>query len=179
MTDLQAPQSATGNYTKLQPGENRLRIISDVLAGWECWTESNGSRKPIRQEEQWKAKELTDMGIEDKVQKQFYMAIVWNYGTQQFECMLQTQKSIKEGIFLLLKDEDWGDLKNYDIVINKSGSGMETKYSVNPKPHSEFDKEIPSYDLHQMYEGGNPFDDSKQEHQSEDPKNEEKTDVPF
>ena len=169
MTNLEAPKSAGGNYTKLQPGENRLRIVSDIKAGWECWVDSNGNRKPLRQVEIYKGMELDILEVKDangnpsRDQKQFYMAIVWNYTTEQFECMSQTQKAIKEGLYLLSKDTDWGDPKGYDIMINKSGEGLQTKYAVNPKPHSEFKDTIPPFNLDAMYEGGNPFETSSKE----------------
>ena len=161
---LEAPKSAGGNYTKLQPGENRLRIVSEIKAGWECWVQAGTNRKPIRRIEQYKALELDELGVKDKEgnfsreQKQFYMAIVWNYTSEQFECMCQSQKAIKEGLYLLSGDKDWGNPKGYDIMINKTGTGLDTAYAVNPKPHSGFDGDIPAFNLEAMYEGGNPFE---------------------
>lgn len=155
---LQAPKETGGKYTKLQQGDNRLRIVSDVMSGWECWVDSNGSRKPIRQEEQWKANELVNLGVEDKKQKQFYMAIVWNYQTESFECMLQTQKAILNGVYYSIKDPDWGDITKYDINIKKDGQGIETSYNFSCKPHKEFMELIPPYNLKAMFEGGDPFE---------------------
>lgn len=158
---LQAPKETSGKYTKLQVGDNRLRIVSEVMSGWECWVESNGSRKPIRQEEQWKALELDKIGVEDRKQKQFYMAIVYNYQTESFECMLQTQKAILTGIYYSIQDPDWGDITKYDINIKKEGQGIETSYTFSCKPHKQFDKEVPLYNLQAMFEGGDPFDVSQ------------------
>lgn len=42
----------------------------------------------------------------------------------------------------LYKNEDWGDPKNYDLKITRDGDGMETKYSVLPRPAKDVDPEI-------------------------------------
>ena len=160
--NLAAPQSAGSNYLKLEPGENRLRIVSAVIDGWEAWADKpEGGRKVYREKQSWMALQLVKMGVLDKVQKQFYAAIVWNYRTEQFECMVQSQKSIKEGIFILWNDEDWGNPNTYDIVINKSGSGMDTKYNVISKPHKEYagDEYVQDdYRIENLYGGGDPFE---------------------
>jgi len=162
MMNLSAPQSTGSNYLKLEPGENKLRIMGQIIDGWEAWADNpEGGRKVFREKDAWKALELVKMGVLDKQQKQFYAAIVWNYRTEQFECMVQTQKSIKEGIYLTYSDEDWGNPNDYDIVISKTGSGMETKYTVIPKPKKPYEGEnyYPnSYCIENLYGCGDPFE---------------------
>ena len=45
-------------------------------------------------------------------------------------------------IVSLANDEDWGDPKEYDISIVKTGEGMETRYNTVPKPKKAATKEI-------------------------------------
>ena len=162
---MEKPKSTGTNYTKWENGENPVRIVSEVISGWECWKGTEGNRKPVRQELQFKAKQLEDIGVADnngnpsKEQKQFYAAIVWNHNTEQFECLTIKQSTIKNAIYSLDQNEKWGDPRNYDLVINKSGSGLETSYSVMPEPKTEFAGTVPMYDLTQLFKDGNPLGD--------------------
>jgi hypothetical protein len=160
MTNLAAPQSSGTDYLKLEAGENRLRIVSHIIDGWETWTHINDDHKVHRRKDQYKATELRDLGVEGSKQKQFYAAVVWNYKTERFECMVVTQKAIKEGIYYTSIDKDWGDVSGYDLVINRKGTGMDTSYSVMPKPHSAFESEeaTPGFNLEALYGGGDPFE---------------------
>jgi hypothetical protein len=61
-------------------------------------------------------------------------------------------------------DADWGHPKQYDIVISKKGSGMETEYSFIAKPKKPVTQDIidaylaTPIDLNQLLvENGNPF----------------------
>jgi len=63
----------------------------------------------------------------------------------------------------LVNDEDWGDPKNYDLVVTREGEGLETEYSVNPKPKTELDKGIQVFykdlniNLEALFDGDDPF----------------------
>ncbi len=41
----------------------------------------------------------------------------------------------------LYSNEDRGDPKEYDITINKTGDGMDTKYTLQPSPKKELTTE--------------------------------------
>ena len=160
---MEKPKSTGTSYTKFENGENAIRIVSEVISGWECWIGGEGNRKPVRQEFQFKAKQLEDLGVcenngnPSKKQDQFYACIVWNHNTEQFECWTPKQSTIKQAIYSLSENEKWGNPNDYDLVITKTGSGMETRYSIMPEPKTEFAGTVPTYDLTQLFKDGNPL----------------------
>jgi hypothetical protein len=42
--------------------------------------------------------------------------------------------TIQKAIGALYRDADWGDPAEYDIEVTRTGEGMDTKYTVVPKP---------------------------------------------
>jgi hypothetical protein len=97
-------------------------------------------------------------------------------------------KSLKS----LTDDEDWGDPKNYDIVVQREGEDLNTTYSVQPKPAKKLEDEITnaweevkdSLKLEALFEGKDPFEkvsgwsekDNEAVDKVNDPKDE---DIPF
>ena len=68
MMNLSAPKSAGSSYLKLEAGENKLRIVSQIIDGWEAWSDTpEGGRKVFRGKEAWKALELVKMGVIDNL----------------------------------------------------------------------------------------------------------------
>ena len=160
-----APQG--GGYMKLTPGENRIRILGSMndtpptairgMVGWG--TDSEGNRKPDRTQ----AGEKVDASQYEEKPKEFFAMIVWNYGAEQISILEVTQASIIGEIVSLANDEDWGDPKEYDISIVKTGEGMETRYNTVPKPKKASTKEIQQafadaeINLNALFSGDDPF----------------------
>jgi hypothetical protein len=173
-------QDTKGRYTKFAQGKNRLRILTDPLEGFQVWVDS----KPVRCKAKYKT--LTDAEgnvVKDKdgnpvtvmypsevlptptrpdeTQKQIMVSCVWNYTTEQVEILVNDKATIITPLGTYLKDKEWGDLRNYDITINKEGEGRETKYSVIPSPKKKFDKDVKAelarMDLEKIFTGENPF----------------------
>lgn len=132
--NYEAPKSKN-NYMKLQEGENRIRILSQPILGWEDWLD----KKPVRFHFNEKPKTSFDSA---KPVKHFWAFVVWNCAEEQIQVLQLTQSSIRSSIEALCKDADWGAPYFYDIKIVKSGDGVETKYAVNPVPHKALDKSI-------------------------------------
>lgn len=130
----EAPKS-NGGYMKLQEGENRIRILSQPIIGWEDWKDN----KPIRYRMADKPVKSVDPR---KAVRHFWAFIVWNYSEQQIQVLHLTQSGIRSAIEALCKDSDWGAPYTYDLKIVKNGKGMETEYVVNPVPHKPISKEI-------------------------------------
>tara|TARA_R100000808_G_C2154207_1_gene165026 strand:- start:2205 stop:2750 length:546 start_codon:yes stop_codon:yes gene_type:complete len=160
--NYEAPASSGGNYTKLAQGKNTFRIIGDstkgtAIFGWIGWTEEDGKRKPVR------TKEKPPAGVYADKPKHFWAFLVLNEGTVQI-CEI-TQRGIQDALRELLNDPDWGDLKQYDICIQREGEGMETSYTVIPKPKaplSEADvatikEKLPLINMAALYQGEDPF----------------------
>jgi hypothetical protein len=154
--DYQAPKQ-NNHYLKLQDGENRIRILSKPIFGWEDWTLE---RKPVRFEMNDKPAKSIDP---KKPLKHFWAFIVWNINEEQIQIMQITQATIKSSIEALYKDADWGSPFNYDIKINRKGEGIETEYTVNPAPHKAVSQEVLQafkerpINLEALYVSGDPF----------------------
>lgn len=145
-----------GNYFKFKQGENRFRILSSAIVGFQHWTTDN---KPVRT-----AEALTERPANAKVdengnfQKHFWAFVVYNYDAGKPQIMEITQKTIQQGIGALSDNSKWGDVKGYDIVVSRSGEGLETEYSVLPEPKSEAPKaDISQINLNALFRGEDPF----------------------
>jgi len=159
-TDYELPKSL-GNYTSLQDGENTVRVLSSAIIGYLYW---NNDKKPIRSKEY--PKELINPRIDkdgkSKV-KHFWAFVVFNEHTKTLQVMEITQKTIMEGVKALVDNTKWGDPKNYDISITRSGEGLDTTYSVVPNPKEEISEEIATLyqesdiKLEALYKGEDPF----------------------
>jgi len=130
------------NYAKLEVGENKFRILSKALVGWEYF---NNDQKPVRIEGapqphvDKKLIKLDKYGKQDL--KHFWAMIVWNYNAKSIQILTITQSSIQNRIKELAQSSDWGSPYKYDITITKKGSGKETEYTVTPSPHKELPDE--------------------------------------
>lgn len=133
--NYEAPRSSN-YYLKMQEGENRVRILSAPIIGWEDWT---ADKKPFRFTFDNKPLKSFDAA---KPVKHFWAFIVFNYNEEQIQIMHVTQATIRKKIESLCKDKDWGAPYNYDIKIIKSGEKVDTEYVVNPVPHKPVDPYI-------------------------------------
>jgi hypothetical protein len=150
----EVPQSS--NYLKLQQGDNKVRIVSKPIVGWEDWQDN----KPIR----FKMTDKPQSPIDpEKAIKHFWAMLVWDYKTNKLTILEITQKGIQKTIEGLAKSEDWGSPLNYDIVISKKGEGLKTEYAVVPIPPKPLTNEIKELilatqvNLEAMFDGNDPF----------------------
>jgi hypothetical protein len=132
--DYKAP-SSSDNYLKIKDGENRIRILSRPIFGWEDWLD----KKPFRYKMADKPSKSFDP---TKPLKHFWAFIVFNYTEEQIQIMEITQATIRKSIEGFCKDSDWGAPFGYDLKINKSGKEKETEYSVIAVPHKPVDPYI-------------------------------------
>ena len=130
-------------YMKFEDGENVIRIMSPLVTGFEYWTEGG---KPVRFKEE--PKDTPDIRKDDEGNptkvKFFWYFLVYNYAAKQVQALEVTQKSIQAGIQDLVNNDKWGNPNGFDITINKSGKGLETRYSIVPNPHSEITEDMQS-----------------------------------
>lgn len=157
----QAPATVSG-YMKLQEGDNLFRVMSSAITGFEYWTNED---KPVRSKTPFT--ETPDIKFVDgKPQrvKHFWAFVVYNYASKNIEILQITQSSIMSAIQNLVADPDWGSPKDYDLKINRTGKGLETEYSVNPKPKKPVEHDIQvafadkKINLEKLYSGENPFE---------------------
>lgn len=156
--NYEAPRGAS-SYMKLQEGENKFRILSQPILGWEDWDD----KRPVRY--RFDAKPAKSIDANRPV-RHFWSMVVWNYATEQVQILTITQATIQKQIQALCKDEDWGAPYFYDMKILKSGEGKETKYQVNPVPHKPTAAHIVKafnerpIDLEAIFENADPFANS-------------------
>ncbi len=149
---------STSNYMKFAEGENAFRVLSPAVIGWEYFNKDN---KPVRQHE---AFETIPSDIKkDGTIKHFWAFIVYNYEDKRVQILELTQKGIMKTIQAYVKNPKWGKPTDYDFIVNREGSGLDTEYavSVNPKAPAP-DVVVPDYNLEALFYGNDPFDMTKQ-----------------
>lgn len=164
--DYKAPESNGGKFMRFKEAETRFRILSpQPLLGYVGWTVRDNKPYPIRKPmgAAWK-----DGEVRDNKTRHFWSMAVWNYATKAVQVLEVTQSTIQKAITKFSKDEDYGDPIGYDIVVSKTGEGMDTEYQVTPKPPKKLDKEAQAawdalqdrFDLGRLLTGGDPFGDT-------------------
>lgn len=155
------PTTQSNQFAKLQDGKNKFRILSDVIVGWEGWKD----RKPFRHPgAECKIDDnQVDLNQSGKPNKNYFWAmVVWNYSENRVQTLQLTQKTIMNPLYDLEQNSDWGDLKNYDIEINKKKDGDKTSYSVLGIPPRALSKDIKeayeasTFDLNKLFDGEYP-----------------------
>lgn len=161
----QVPKNMNGGgYMKFVDGQNKFRILSEAVTGYEVWTTDN---KPIRYRDY--PKSMPSNIREDTKIKHFWAFCVWNYATEQVEILEITQSSIRDAIHDIYKLEEYGEPIGYDIVVTRRGEGLDTEYSVQampPKPMAgniQAAMESKKINLDALFDGGNPFAESEED----------------
>jgi len=161
----EAPKSSN-YYMKLQEGDNKIRILTQPILGWEDWLEEGATKKPVRF--RFDSKPTKPLNASKPV-KHFWAFVVWNYAEEQIQILHVTQATIRNGIESLCNDEDWGAPFFYDIKIIKKGEKIETEYTVNPLPHKPLAKHIIEKfnerpcNLDALYDNEDPFASSSEQ----------------
>lgn len=154
--NYEVPQTG-GSYMKFEPGANQFRALDSPIIGYVGWIKTPEKSTPMR----CRMDDTLPKGVEDS--KHFWALPVYNRKANQIQILEITQAGIQRSIRELVKDEDWGDPRGYDITVTREGEGMNTKYQVSPKPHKPLDAEIVeefsemSLDLEALFENGDPF----------------------
>jgi len=151
------------NYMRLEEGNNTFRVLSSAIVGWEYWVDTDeGGRKPLR------VKSLGDLPeATPSDPKHFWAFVVFNREAEQIQILEITQRSIMTKVEALVRNEKWGDPKEYDICIARTGKTMQdTNYSTMPEPKEKLDKGIKKLyedmdiNLEALFEGKDPFESS-------------------
>ena len=149
---------------KFAQGKTTMRIIGDSTKGtarfgWVGWTEEDGKRQPHRSVEKPPAGKFKDGA------KHFWAFLVWHPESESVQICDITQRGIQDALRELINDPDWGDLKQYDVCIQREGEGLETSYTVLPKPKAPLSEaaiavikeKLPQIDLAALFTGDDPF----------------------
>lgn len=166
--NYEVPQGGS-QFMKLGKGTNQFRVLSEPAIGFEVWEETSDGKTPHRFKTFNEAVNSPFAG--DKI-KHFWAFAVWNYSREQVQVLQITQKSIMKAIEALHGDEDWGSPLNYDLVVTRTGDGMETEYTVQPKPKKPITSEMTEalkaskVDLQALFIGNYPMSDKKNENKA-------------
>jgi len=145
------------NFMRLEQGENRFRILSSAIVGWIDWKREGEKNTPVR------TKDRQPNLNTDRQSRHFWAFVVWDYRDHKVKILEITQTTIQDAIYSLHANQDWGDPKNYDLIVKKTGEKMETVYNVIPVPPKKADQRIfdeyskTKIDLNKLYSGENPF----------------------
>lgn len=121
----------SGEFYRLEKGSNRIRILSEYEALGKHFIK--GEKQPHICIGKDKGCEYCKMGNKPNVK---FMIWILDRTDDQVK-LAEFGYSIIKAIGELALSEDWAFETNpdYDIVIKKSGEGLETEYSVMPSPN--------------------------------------------
>lgn len=148
-------------FLKLKEGENQIRFLTPPLLGYIFYSEVDKKMKPVRRlfaegdfsEEEMKKENAKVIDGQLEGSKHFWAAVVWDYTTNTPKVFEFTNSTIQRPIEDLAKNEKWGDPRNYDIIIKRTGSTKnDTEYSVIPNPKEEAGKDIKEFVLNSIQE---------------------------
>jgi hypothetical protein len=162
--------SATSGFLRIKQDEkHRIRIMgtskepSSFVQGWEAWGQDN---KPVRAPYELGKpcpQSLREIDRDGKP-KLFWMFIVWHVDLDKPMVLSVTQQTIKNQILSYSNNPKWGDPSNYVLEIGRTGTGMETIYTVIAEPPIEVpsslvldDIDAARIDVRVVFEDGNPF----------------------
>lgn len=169
LPDNYEPPKDKSNYMKFDEGENKFRVLSHAIVGWEYWIQDGKARKPIRvktwdelppEQQSPASQETTD------APKFFWAFVVLNRQTNDIQILEIGQRGIQKQIEKFVKNKAWGDPKKYDIIVNKERTGSDAKnvkYFVLTEPPTELETGVMdvyramNINLNALYEGKNPF----------------------
>lgn len=143
-------------YLKFQEGENKFRILSAPILGFEDWE----NKKPVRFRMDNKPKQSIDPS---KPVKHFWAMICWDYSSGSIKIVQITQATIQKTIQTLQADPDWGSPVEYDLKVTKKTVGDRTEYNVTPSPKKPITQEMidafarKKCDLEMLFDGLDPF----------------------
>jgi len=132
-------KESQSDYMRLAEGEQKVRILTAPIMGFETWSELDGKKTPHRAR---LFSEAINLPSEDGKVKEFNAFIVWDYSASMVRVLNVTQRTIQEAIYLQTLDSDWSDPTKYDIVIKRMGKGMDTEYTVVFKLPKELEPQI-------------------------------------
>lgn len=165
--DYEVPVGAS-KYMQLEDGENRFRVLSSAIIGWEYWTQDqDGNRAPVRVKTYNEVPDSVKHATDNRNKaKHFWAFVVYNFTTKEIQILEFTQKTIMRSVESLVNNPKWGSPKDYTITIIRSKTGskdIDVEYSVMPEPKEALDKSILKLyedmhiNLNALYVGEDPF----------------------
>jgi hypothetical protein len=177
-------KATADQYMKLEEGENRIRLLDDVISGYLYWTYPDSDEVVPKGEfggagsTPHRVEDFGDLSVEQRNgMKAFIAMVVYNYSKEIVQILEVTQSSIMNPLDVLDNSTKWGDLKGYDVVISKTKTGSEktaVEYSVIPEPKEKLSKEAKAafeatnINLKALFTGDDPFKPEPKEEETID-----------
>ena len=161
-------ETQQNNYFKIQEEKQAFRILTSPIIGYEYFREDKDWKaKPVRQRAPFNGTPADS--LRNQAPKEFWAFVVYNHNEKKIQVMEITQRTLMKSIIDFSQSKDWGDPKQYDLEISRTGKGTDTRYSITPLPKSRFENdeawgeainEAEKVNLEALFEGGNPFDEN-------------------
>ena len=159
----------TSKYMKFDKIDNQFRVVSHAVVGFEYF---NAEGKPSRSKEQ-PVGIPDDIGT-DKTGKQneisyFWAFVVIDRADSKIRILEVKQKSVMGSMQSLIQNKAWGNPNGYDIVVSKTGTGFETRYTTQPLPPTpltDMEKKLiesTPVNLEALFTGADPFNTQVEE----------------
>jgi len=135
--------SMSSDYLKIKENEkHRIRIMgtskdpATFIQGWEVWGDDNKPHRMPYVLNQPCPKELREIDRDGKP-RLFWMFTVWHVDDEKPMVFEVTQTTIKNAILAYAKNPAWGDPSHYVLEIGRTGTALETVYTVIAEPPVE------------------------------------------
>ena len=121
------------------PVEEKLPDGTLKFAGYDFSMSFDGFERLARATD-WTSPDRRKIDDEFCKPKRALCAIVYSYAREQVELLVMEQRSLKEGLVEILSDADDFTFNEETLIadfvlkISKSGTGLDTTYSILPKP---------------------------------------------
>ena len=123
------PSSSNSLFIRLAKGDNQFRILDTPVTGYVWFEETMDGLKPKR------CRETADIPTGTEKPKHFWFVPVAMDG--EIKLMEITQKTVLNELTILDRSPIWGNLSGYEVIVARTGDGLDTKYSVTPCPKTE------------------------------------------
>jgi len=142
------PGGGDSTFMRLQKGENRFRFLGKPVMGYQYWQDD---KVCVR------IRTANEAPTGEKPQH-FWEMPVWC--DNMVKVLSITQKTVQKQLVDLERNSEWGNLAAYDVIVTRSGDGMETSYTTTPCPKSsllaeakkEYDEFKKDYDPEAVFE---------------------------
>lgn len=195
--NFEPDKGSGGKYVlnKLESGGKiKIRMLSDFITGRCVWGDGPDGKRAVYRVKPGEPIPASKIGVSkfsgkpERI-KQFIAAIAYNYESKQVEIFECDKAKLVSQIFALEASEDWGDSREYDITLSKTGTGTDTTYSALPSNKAPMKEKVDfsKVNLEALYtpNGGDPFNPIDVEEKVEDQivdseeSDEVASDVPF
>ena len=142
--------------SKLGQGETRFRLLEDPIFFYETWVEKSPKRFALTEE--IPMDEIGPDGL-----KQVMATKAYNYDTKAIQILSISQKTILKPLKKYSDNPKYGHPNKYDILIEKTGEGKNSRYGLTADPKEKINKEVKKADketvveLEQLMINADPF----------------------